>query len=202
MKIKQILALFALVFPILSAHSSQLIWTRMLPVYYEGWYFDGVIQNQTEVHIRSFYLDFFTPSPWDYVPSEILDIDVPTYCVTLCYSGMNYTFLYGDYSTTISLYWNDLPPRSGFAGTSDHWNPELGTGWIEGDPFGTAWVRWYPWVYDMDDGWQYVIDSGIAWNANAWWIYSYTRGDWFWTTREVHPWAWSHQQQDWITAPF
>jgi hypothetical protein len=196
MKIKQILALFAFLFPVLTTHASQLIWTRMTPLNWDGWPFTGVLQSGSEIHIFSIDSDILPNVV--YTPSEILTIDVPTYCVTRYVKGATGY----DYASSVKLIWEYTDPRSGFAGTSDHWNPELGTGWIEGDPFGEAWVRWYPWVYDTDDGWQYVIDSGIAWNANAWWIYSYTRGDWFWTTREVHPWAWSHQQQDWITAPF
>jgi hypothetical protein len=155
-----------------------------------------VVQNGTEVHMFYAGSDF----PQYIVPSQVIDLDVPSFCVTAL-EGL-FMSSYDFPSTTLIYKRSGSPYDYTYAGTATSWNRELGTGWIESVPFGQAWVRWYPWVYDQDGGWLYVQDAGIVWDANAWWVYSFELNDWVWTTREVHPWAWSNNQQQWITLGF
>jgi hypothetical protein len=131
--------------------------------------------------------------------TEVIDIQAPSLCVVDMYVEVANRF---DTKNSFLIYYQSIYDviNRPFHHYQGQWIP-FAT-WIESVPFGQVWVPNYPWVYDQDGGWLYVQDAGIVWDANAWWVYSFELNDWVWTTREVHPWAWSNNQQQWITLGF
>jgi hypothetical protein len=79
------------------------------------------------------------------------------------------------------------------AGVGVLWNGlDAGGGWTWLDWFG-YFAEMDPWIYHLHHGWMCSVGRDTA----SIWLYTFDLG-WLWTSREVYPWLWRHQDSAWL----
>ena len=139
---------------------------------------------------------------WDIsvnIPSEKIPVEFPSLFLSHCL-----------YSLEFRREWDNQIYAGRSSDSHSKYNYDIGNGWILhrkgnsgifSDRFssslGWIYIQHYPWVYGLDWGWRYFLEDGIAWNANAWWIYE-VRSGWFWTTRNLYPYIYKNTE-GWVS---